>query len=98
MELTEKQLEEDEERFHKLQMSDQANFNDKLDTLSVRTDGYETRMSSCVIARACRGRRGEGGGVPLSFLKGGRGRIPLPCLGWQGEGLVALSCLGKERG
>ena len=35
MELTETQLEEDEERFHKLQMSDQANFNDKLDTLSV---------------------------------------------------------------
>ena len=42
MELTEKQLEEDEERFHKLQMSDQANFNDKLDTLSVRTDRYQT--------------------------------------------------------
>ena len=35
MEATEKQLEEDEERFHKLQMSDQATFNDKLDTLSV---------------------------------------------------------------
>ncbi len=35
MDLTERQLEEDEERFHKLQMSDQANFNDKLDTLSV---------------------------------------------------------------
>ncbi len=35
MEQTEQQLEEDEERFHKLQMSDQTNFNDKLDTLSV---------------------------------------------------------------
>ena len=35
MEATEKQLEEDEERFHKLQMSDQATYNDKLDTLSV---------------------------------------------------------------
>ena len=35
MEQTEVQLEEDEERFHKLQMSDQANFNDKIDTLNV---------------------------------------------------------------
>lgn len=43
MELTEKQLEEDEERFHKLQMSDQANFNDKLDTLSVRAHRYKIR-------------------------------------------------------
>lgn len=36
MEQTERQLEDDEERFHKLQMTDQANFNDKMDTLSVR--------------------------------------------------------------
>lgn len=36
MEQTELQLQEDEERFHKLQMSDQANYNDRLDTLSVR--------------------------------------------------------------
>ena len=35
MDATYTQLEEDEERFHKLQMTDQANFNDKLDTLSV---------------------------------------------------------------
>jgi len=35
MEQTQTQLEEDEERFHKLQLTDQANFNDKLDTLSV---------------------------------------------------------------
>lgn len=35
MEQTYAQLEEDEERFHKLQLTDQANFNDKLDTLSV---------------------------------------------------------------
>ena len=32
---TEKQLEEDEERFHKLQLSDTGNFNDRLDGLSV---------------------------------------------------------------
>ena len=38
MEQTYTQLEEDEERFHKLQMTDQANFNDKLDTLSVCAD------------------------------------------------------------
>ena len=36
MEQTEKQLEEDEERFHKLQLSDTANFNDRIDGLSVR--------------------------------------------------------------
>jgi len=35
MEQTYLQLEEDEERFRKLQLTDQANFNDKLDTLSV---------------------------------------------------------------
>jgi hypothetical protein len=35
MDVTEKQLEEDEERFHKLQLSDTANFNDRLDSLSV---------------------------------------------------------------
>ena len=35
MEQTEKQLEEDEERFHKLQLSDTANFNDRIDGLSV---------------------------------------------------------------
>ena len=35
MEQTEKQLDEDEERFHKLQMTDAANFNDRLDSLSV---------------------------------------------------------------
>lgn len=35
MEMTYTQLDEDEERFHKLQLTDQANFNDKLDTLSV---------------------------------------------------------------
>ena len=39
MEQTERQLEEDEERFHKLQMSDQASFNDKLDTLSMVVAG-----------------------------------------------------------
>ncbi|KAK2170975.1 hypothetical protein NP493_1117g00049 [Ridgeia piscesae] len=33
MEQTEAQLEEDEERFRKLQLQDQANFNDRLDTL-----------------------------------------------------------------
>ena len=37
MEATFKQLEEDEERFHKLQLTDQANFNDRLDTLQVQT-------------------------------------------------------------
>ena len=35
MEQTSIQLDEDEERFHKLQLSDQANFEDKLDTLQV---------------------------------------------------------------
>ena len=35
MEQTSIQLDEDEERFRKLQMSDQANFEDKLDTLQV---------------------------------------------------------------
>ena len=35
MEQTEAQLEEDEERFRKLQLQDQANFNDRLDTLFV---------------------------------------------------------------
>lgn len=35
MEATYTQLEEDEERFRKLQTSDQANFNDRLDTLQV---------------------------------------------------------------
>ena len=35
MEQTYIQLEEDEERFRKLQTSDQANFNDRLDTLQV---------------------------------------------------------------
>ena len=38
-EQTERQLEEDEERFHKLQLSDQASFNDKLDTLSMVVAG-----------------------------------------------------------
>ena len=37
MEQTEAQLEEDEERFRKLQLQDQANFNDRLDTLFVST-------------------------------------------------------------
>ena len=37
MEQTYNQLEEDEERFRKLQSSDQANFNDRLDTLQVRS-------------------------------------------------------------
>ena len=37
MEQTELALEEDEERFHKLQLSDTSTFNDKLDGLSVRT-------------------------------------------------------------
>lgn len=37
MEQTYTQLEEDEERFRKLQTSDQANFNDRLDTLQVCT-------------------------------------------------------------
>ena len=40
MEQTEIQQEEDEERFHKLQMTDAANFNDKLDSLSV---------SACIV-------------------------------------------------
>lgn len=35
MEQTVAQLEEDEERFRKLQLQDQANFNDRLDTLFV---------------------------------------------------------------
>lgn len=35
MEATYTQLDEDEERFRKLQSSDQANFNDRLDTLQV---------------------------------------------------------------
>ncbi|XP_074644244.1 dynein axonemal heavy chain 1-like [Tubulanus polymorphus] len=39
MEQTYTQLEEDEERFHKLQMSDQANFNDRLDTLQMVVAG-----------------------------------------------------------
>ncbi|KAK2152282.1 hypothetical protein LSH36_335g03002 [Paralvinella palmiformis] len=39
MEQTEKQLDEDEERFHKLQMSDTAAFNDKIDTLSMLVAG-----------------------------------------------------------
>lgn len=38
MEQTYEQLDQDEERFRKLQGSDQANFNDRLDTLQVR--GY----------------------------------------------------------
>lgn len=36
MEQTYEQLDQDEERFRKLQGSDQANFNDRLDTLQVR--------------------------------------------------------------
>lgn len=44
METTYTQLEEDEERFHKLQLTDQANFNDKLDTLSVSTFISDTLM------------------------------------------------------
>ena len=36
METTMEQLDEDEERFRKLQMSDQATFDDKLDTLQVQ--------------------------------------------------------------
>ncbi|XP_070190635.1 dynein axonemal heavy chain 1-like isoform X2 [Littorina saxatilis] len=39
MEQTSTQLDEDEERFHKLQMSDQANFEDKLDTLQMVVAG-----------------------------------------------------------
>jgi hypothetical protein len=35
MEATYEQLDQDEERFRKLQTSDQANFNDRLDTLQV---------------------------------------------------------------
>lgn len=35
MEQTYEQLDQDEERFRKLQGSDQANFNDRLDTLQV---------------------------------------------------------------
>lgn len=35
MEATYQQLDEDEERFRKLQTSDQANFSDRLDTLQV---------------------------------------------------------------
>lgn len=35
MEQTYEQLDQDEERFRKLQSSDQANFNDRLDTLQV---------------------------------------------------------------
>ena len=40
MEQTELQLEEDEERFHKLQLSDTSTFNDKLDGLSVSVAPY----------------------------------------------------------
>ena len=40
MEQTETQLDEDEERFHKLQMTDAANFNDKLDSLSVSSKNF----------------------------------------------------------
>ena len=40
MEQTELQLEEDEERFHKLQLSDTSTFNDKLDGLSVSAAPY----------------------------------------------------------
>ncbi|XP_052808511.1 dynein axonemal heavy chain 1-like isoform X3 [Mya arenaria] len=39
MEQTETQLEEDEERFRKLQSSDQGNFNDRLDTLQMVVAG-----------------------------------------------------------
>lgn len=42
MDQTEKQLEEDEERFHKLQMTDAANFNDRLDSLSVTCNKLST--------------------------------------------------------
>lgn len=35
MEQTSQQLDEDEDRFRKLQQSDQGNFNDRLDTLQV---------------------------------------------------------------
>lgn len=40
MEQTYDQLDQDEERFRKLQSSDQANFNDRLDTLQVRGHKY----------------------------------------------------------
>ncbi|XP_064629143.1 dynein axonemal heavy chain 1-like isoform X2 [Lineus longissimus] len=39
MEQTYNQLEEDEERFHKLQQTDQSNFNDRLDTLQMVVAG-----------------------------------------------------------
>ena len=53
MEQTSIQLDEDEERFRKLQMSDQANFEDKLDTLQVG-------VFASMLARR------EGGGTPPS--------------------------------
>ena len=34
-----RQLEEDEDRFHKMQLTDQANFNDRLDTLQMVVAG-----------------------------------------------------------
>ena len=36
-----RQLEEDEDRFHKMQLTDQANFNDRLDTLQMVVAGKD---------------------------------------------------------
>ena len=39
--LIDRQLEEDEDRFHKMQLTDQANFNDRLDTLQMVVAGKD---------------------------------------------------------
>lgn len=49
MEQTYNQLEEDEERFRKLQTSDQANFNDRLDTLQVRQALSDLVVNSAIV-------------------------------------------------
>lgn len=52
MEQTYEQLDQDEERFRKLQGSDQANFNDRLDTLQVRGNykSPETKRAKSLIS------------------------------------------------
>ena len=69
MEQTSIQLDEDEERFRKLQMSDQANFEDKLDTLQVG-------VFALVLARGM-GRGGTPSSVSLDVYWGWVG------WGWQ---------------
>ena len=50
MEATLQILDDDEERFHRLQLQDQANFNDRLDTLSV---SLHACVCTCMRAYVC---------------------------------------------